>query len=102
MQQGKYIVTQVNAPDGYSIDKLSKIVQLGTNQNFATATFTSDAHVNQSNKTNSGSRNSHDITYNSKFECGSIVGDKGPFRPGHYDTDISIFNRQDYPGWHNV
>jgi len=53
--------------------------------------------VSQSNKTSSVSRNSHDITYNSKFECGSIVGDKGPLRPGHYDTDISIFNRQDYP-----
>lgn len=53
--------------------------------------------ISQSNKTNSVSRNSHDITYNSKFECGSIVGDKGPLRPGHYDTDISIFNRQDYP-----
>lgn len=53
--------------------------------------------ISQSNKTSSVSRNSHDITYNSKFECGSIVGDKGPLRPGHYDTDISIFNRQDYP-----
>src|SRR5919205_731236 len=45
LQQGRYIVTQVNAPNGYLKDKLSKIVQLGTGQNFATATFTSLDHV---------------------------------------------------------
>jgi len=37
------------------------------------------------------------ITYTAKFECGSIIGNEGPLRPGHYDTDISIFNRQEYP-----
>jgi hypothetical protein len=29
--------------------------------------------------------------------CGSIRGDEGPLRPGHYDTDISIYNKQKYP-----
>jgi hypothetical protein len=100
-QQGRYIVTQVNAPNGYSKDKLSKIVQLGTSQNFATATFTSPNHVRVNNNNNTNSINSNNsqfnrITYNAKFECGSIVGFEGPLRPGHYDTDISIFNRQDY------
>lgn len=37
------------------------------------------------------------VTYTSKFECGSIARNDGPLRPGHYDTDISIFNRQNYP-----
>jgi hypothetical protein len=101
LQQGRYIVTQVNAPNGYSKDKLSKIVQLGTSQNFATATFTSPDRVKLKNDSNSNSNNSNNsqfnrITYNAKFECGSIVGVEGPLRPGHYDTDISIFNRQDY------
>jgi Prealbumin-like fold domain len=101
LQQGRYIVTQVNAPNGYSKDKLSKIVQLGTSQNFATATFTSPDRVKLNNDNNSNSNNSNNsqfnrITYNAKFECGSIVGVEGPLRPGHYDTDISIFNRQDY------
>jgi len=38
-----------------------------------------------------------DVTYTSKFECGSVAGNDGPLRPGHYDTDVSIFNRQNYP-----
>ena len=36
------------------------------------------------------------ITYNVKFECGTISGDEGPLRPGHYDTDIGILNKQDF------
>jgi hypothetical protein len=34
--------------------------------------------------------------YTAKFECGSIVGNEGPLRPGHYDTDIGILNKQDF------
>lgn len=37
-----------------------------------------------------------DITYTAKFVCGSIFGSEGPLRPGHYDSDISIFNRQNF------
>src|SRR5215213_8496175 len=43
--------------------------------------------------------------YNAKFVCGSIRGDEGPLRPGHYDTDISIYNKQNYPitlNWNTV
>jgi hypothetical protein len=36
----------------------------------------------------------NDITYVAKFVCGSIVNDDGPLRPGHYNTDISITNKQ--------
>jgi len=36
----------------------------------------------------------NDITYVAKFVCGSINGDEGPLRPGHYNTDISITNKQ--------
>lgn len=36
------------------------------------------------------------IVYNVKFECGTISGDEGPLRPGHYDTDIGILNKQDF------
>ena len=35
--------------------------------------------------------------YSAKFVCGSIIGSEGPLRPGHYDTDISIYNKQKYP-----
>jgi hypothetical protein len=37
------------------------------------------------------------ITYSPKFVCGPISSSNGPLRPGYYDTDISIFNKQDYP-----
>jgi hypothetical protein len=36
------------------------------------------------------------LIYNVKFECGTISGDEGPLRPGHYDTDIGILNKQDF------
>jgi hypothetical protein len=38
-----------------------------------------------------------EVTYTAKFECGSVARNDGPLRPGHYDTDVSIFNRQNYP-----
>jgi len=44
-------------------------------------------------KTISGTDNK-DITYVAKFVCGSIIDDNGPLRPGHYNTDISITNKQ--------
>jgi prealbumin domain-containing protein len=99
LSQGKYIVTQLNAPKGYSIDKLSKIVQINTDKNPATATFIDTAASQQANGSNNinGISQIKSITYNAKFECGSIIGNEGPLRPGHYDTDIGIFNKQDYP-----
>lgn len=36
------------------------------------------------------------VIYNVKFECGTISGSEGPLRPGHYDTDIGILNKQDF------
>jgi hypothetical protein len=38
-----------------------------------------------------------DVIYTAKFECGTISGDEGPLRPGHYDTDIGILNKQEFP-----
>ena len=40
------------------------------------------------------SHHNNDITYVAKFVCGSIEDDSGPLRPGHYNTDISITNKQ--------
>ena len=79
----------------------TKIAQISANQSqksSATATFTDDNVINQDQqKNNNNSSQIKSITYTAKFECGSIVGSEGPLRPGHYDTDISIFNRQEYP-----
>lgn len=37
------------------------------------------------------------VTYTPKYLCGNVTSDEGPVRPGHYDTDISILNKQDFP-----
>lgn len=37
------------------------------------------------------------VTYIPKFLCGNVMAGEGPVRPGHYDTDISILNKQVYP-----
>lgn len=37
------------------------------------------------------------ISYTPKFVCGTISSTGGPIRPGYYDSDISIFNKQNYP-----
>lgn len=40
------------------------------------------------------STNPSGVMYTAKFECGSIFAGEGPLRPGHYDTDVSIFNKE--------
>ena len=44
-------------------------------------------------ETNSSSSSSG-VMYTTKFECGSIFAGEGPLRPGHYDTDVSIYSKQ--------
>lgn len=53
-----------------------------------------DADVNMQSGLNGTAIES--VVYTAKFECGTIVGDEGPLRPGHYDTDIGILNKQDF------
>jgi hypothetical protein len=57
---------------------------------------TTDA-TNSSSQQDNNTQQIRNIIYNAKFECGTISGDEGPLRPGHYDTDIGIFNKQDFP-----
>jgi prealbumin domain-containing protein len=90
---GNYMVTELKAPEGYIVDKLSKVIQISANQSSAGATFTNNNALSQQQNNNSQIKS---IIYTAKFECGSIIGNEGPLRPGHYDTDISIFNRQEY------
>ncbi|MDR4489744.1 MAG: hypothetical protein R2685_02425 [Candidatus Nitrosocosmicus sp.] len=35
--------------------------------------------------------------YFARFNCGTINDDSGPLRPGKYDSDITIFNKKDFP-----
>jgi hypothetical protein len=61
-------------------------------QGSTTVATNSSAPSQQDNNT----QQIRNIIYNVKFECGTISGDEGPLRPGHYDTDIGIFNKQDF------
>ncbi|MEX0764253.1 MAG: prealbumin-like fold domain-containing protein [Nitrosopumilaceae archaeon] len=91
VKNGNYTITQIKVPSGYDIDKLSKIVEVKDGS--AVASFT-----NTPTGTNSvGTSPIRIITYTAKFVCGSVFGDEGPLRPGHYDTDISILNKQNFP-----
>jgi hypothetical protein len=82
--------------------KLPKIVEVTDQSSTGVATFNNETatqqgelhelQVPEQNRT-APIRN---LTYNVKFECGTISGDEGPLRPGHYDTDIGILNKQDF------
>lgn len=78
---------------GKSVDEIPKIAEVKRNS-VTTTTFIAPDN-NQSTRGRSPEFNS--IMYSAKFVCGSIIGNQGPLRPGHYDTDISIYNKQKYP-----
>jgi Prealbumin-like fold domain len=98
LQDGRYIVTQLEAPSGYQRDRLSKIVEI-VNQGNYVATFNSisGSEGEQQQQQQNGSTPIRNLTYTVKFECGTISGSEGPLRPGHYDTDIGILNKQEFP-----
>lgn len=89
LRSGNFTVTQTQAPPGYDKDRLSKIVEVKGNS--ATATFSSA--VTGASTTSPPVK---DIIYTAKFECGTISGNEGPLRPGHYNTDIGILNKQNF------
>lgn len=60
-------------------------------QNSAVTLATNSSASDQENNTEV-----RNIIYNVKFECGTISGNEGPLRPGHYDTDIGILNKQNF------
>jgi Prealbumin-like fold domain len=98
LQDGRYVVTQLEAPSGYQRDRLSKIVEI-VNQGDDVATFNSisGSEGEQQQQQQNGSTPIRNLTYTVKFECGTISGSEGPLRPGHYDTDIGILNKQEFP-----
>ncbi len=56
--------------------------------------------TNTTTTTNSEPNSSQDeltVNYYARFNCGSIDDDNGPLRPGKYDSDITIFNKKDFP-----
>jgi hypothetical protein len=98
----RHVVTQIEASSRYQTDKLPEIVVITNRSSDGVATFNNiglqegeqQQHQQLLQNRTSPIRN---LTYYVKFECGTISGDEGPLRPGHYDTDIGILNKQDLP-----
>jgi hypothetical protein len=95
---GRYVVTQIEASSQYQTDKVSsKTVEITNRSSNGVATFNNITwqEGEQQQKVLNRTSTIRNLTYYVKFECGTISGDEGPLRPGHYDTDIGILNKQD-------
>ena len=89
LDNGNYSITQLSVPPGYAKDASPRFVHLDGKPLIVTFSASSQANV-----ASQGTQPQR-VTYTAKFECGTISGTEGPLRPGRYDTDISMFNKQD-------
>lgn len=101
LPDGRYVVTQIEASSQYQPDMVSKTVEIMNQSRRGVATFNNIAwqegeQQQQQHEVQNRSSPIRNLTYYVKFECGTISGDEGPLRPGHYDTDIGILNKQDF------
>lgn len=74
--------------------------QLAFNFNSVMAQLKNSTNNNINNS--SSNNNSFDtgiktLDYYARYNCGTISNDSGPLRPGKYDSDITIFNKKDFP-----
>ena len=96
LSSGNYTVTQGGTASGFLPSTIPKIVTIDNKTSeISTTSFVNI--VQETDQADQYENYSSGYTYNAKFVCGSIRGDEGPLRPGHYDTDISIYNKQKYP-----
>lgn len=104
LPEGRYIVAQIGASAQYQTDNVPKIVEITNQSSNGVAVFNNiseqeagQQQQQQQQQQQAQNRTSQirNLTYYVKFECGTISGDEGPLRPGHYDTDIGILNKQD-------
>jgi len=95
-RKGNITISNVDTPKTGNSDSLPGILQI---KNMNTETLTFDKNRTNLNSTINSSyqANIGTIRYTPKFVCGTISSNNGPLRPGYYDTDISIFNKQNYP-----
>jgi hypothetical protein len=94
LSDGTFSVIQLAGAGGQLRDIIPRVVTIA-NGSSESVTF----GVSVSNSQNTSGNIFDDIgsiVYAAKFECGAISGNEGPLRPGHYDTDIGIFNKQSF------
>ncbi len=97
----RYIINQIGGFSQYQTDGLPRIMKMSdqSGNRVATLNNVSEQEGEQQQEQLHGLQNQtgpiRNLTYYVKFECGTISGNEGPLRPGHYDTDIGILNKQD-------
>jgi hypothetical protein len=102
LPDGRYVVTQIEPSSQYETDKISKTVEIMNQSRNEVAMFNniawqeSEQLEQKQQEVQNRTSPIRNLTYYVKFECGTISGDEGPLRPGHYDTDIGILNKQDF------
>ncbi|HET6807864.1 MAG TPA: hypothetical protein VFH28_02280 [Nitrososphaera sp.] len=105
LPDGRYLVTQIEASSQYQTDMVSKTVEIMNQSRNGVAMFNNNAlqeseqqqqQLQKQQEVQNRTSPIRNLTYYVKFECGTISGDQGPLRPGHYDTDIGILNKQDF------
>ena len=69
----------------------------GKSDNYAFATLANETNPITSSTSAILDTGAESLEYNARYFCGTIVGEDGPLRPGRYNSDINIFNRQPYP-----
>jgi hypothetical protein len=90
------ILLSVFAPGSHSFYK-NNIVHASSATTSLSANVSSNTSLSPfSNSSIEASSGSNSLEYSARFLCGTIVGEEGPLRPGHYDSDINIFNRQNF------
>src|SRR5215208_6889521 len=85
----QYTISEIVAPNGYIKDVSVKTVNINTKSASSPTTVTFEAYPLTSG--------SNRLEYTARFICGTITGEEGPLRPGRYNSDINIFNRQSFP-----
>ena len=97
---GRYIVTQIGASSQYQTYDPPKIVEISNQNTSGVVTFDNvrgqEGEQQQHHQLQNQTTSIRNLTYYVKFECGTISGEEGPLRPGHYDTDIGILNKQNF------
>ena len=80
-----------------SFNTTELITGQGSKHSYAFATLENETSASTSSSSVNMDTAPGSIEYNARYFCGTIVGQDGPLRPGRYNSDINIFNRQQSP-----
>jgi hypothetical protein len=95
-RKGNFTISNIDTPKTGNKNNLPRNLQI-KNMTIGTLAFDKNRTNLNSASTTSNQASIGTISYTPKFVCGTISSNDGPLRPGYYDTDISIFNKQNYP-----